>query len=317
MARMVTATGSRIRWDELPARVRQGVEEILGGVVVSARPQSGGFSPGTADRVCTAGGRRAFIKAVSSAQNEHTPGLHRREAAISRQLPNDLPVPGFIGFYDDGEWVALVLEDVEGRHPTTPWVAAELHAALSALGTLAARLTPSPLTALPRARDELSGPFSGWSRLATDTPADLHPWAVANLPRLVELSEAGLAALEGETVVHLDVRADNLLVRPDGEVVVVDWPWACLGPAWLDTVGLLVNVNLYGGHDVDALLTRYAGDPEPVDVTGVLVGFAGYFIDAARQPPPPGLPTMRAFQRAEGLATLALLQTRLGDVTRQ
>jgi hypothetical protein len=94
------------------------------------------------------------------------------------------------------------------------------------------------------------------------------------------------------------------------------WPWACLGPAWLDTVGLLVNVNLYGGHDVDALLARYAGDPEPDDVTGVLAGLAGYFVDAARQPPARGLPTMRAFQRAEGLATLALLRTRLGDVTR-
>ena len=55
----------RISWTDLPGHVQAGVEEILGAPVVEATGQQGGFSPGTADRVRTATGRRAFVKAVS------------------------------------------------------------------------------------------------------------------------------------------------------------------------------------------------------------------------------------------------------------
>lgn len=98
---------------------------------------------------------------------------------------------------------------------------------------------------------------------------------------------------------HTDVRADNLLVRPTGEVVVVDWPWACRGARWLDTVMLVINVRLFGGHDVEELLAdrRLLADVDPAAVTGVLAGLAGFFVDAARYPPPPGLPTVRALDR--------------------
>src|SRR5689334_9320284 len=61
---MVQASGVRIGWADLPANVRDSVAGILGEPVVEAVSQSGGFSPGTADRVTTASGRRAFVKAV-------------------------------------------------------------------------------------------------------------------------------------------------------------------------------------------------------------------------------------------------------------
>ena len=53
---------------------------------VEAVSQAGGFSPGTADRVGTAEGRRAFVKAVSTAHNPDTPGLNRREVGVLRSL---------------------------------------------------------------------------------------------------------------------------------------------------------------------------------------------------------------------------------------
>jgi hypothetical protein len=68
---------------------------------------------------------------------------------------------------------------------------------------------------------------------------------------------------------------------------------------------LLVNVRCYGGQlstDIDA---------DPDDITAVLAGVAGYFVDAARQAPPPGLPTVRAFQAAQGQVVLDWLRQRL------
>jgi aminoglycoside phosphotransferase len=312
---MVVASGVRIGWADVPEHVQARVESILGDRVVSAYSQRGGFSPGTADRVRTASGGRAFVKAVSPAQNERSVQLLRREALVAGALPAGIPAPRLLGWHDDGEWVALVLQDVEGRHPVTPWTAAELDAVLGTLRMLADGTTPCPMPELPTAAVSLGKDLSGWERLAADRPDDLDPWAAARLPELVELGAAGVAALAGDTVAHTDLRADNLLVGPDGAVTVVDWPWACVGPAWLDTAMLMVNVNLFGGHDVDALLTAYAVPlgADPAEVTALLAGMTGYFLDACRQPPPPGLPTVRAFQRAQGEATLRWLRTRLSS----
>ena len=309
---MVAGGGSRIRWEQLPVRVQHGVEEILGSPVVDARSQPGGFSPGTADRLTTAAGGRAFVKAVSPAQNPDTPGIHRTEAAVCRQLPDDVPTARFLGLYDDGEWVALVLEDVEGRHPTTPWVADELEATLDALATLARRLTPSPVDGVPTATEAVAPLFGGWSRLVEDPPDGLGPWEATHLDELVVLSQAGVEAMAGDTLAHLDVRADNLLIRPDGEVVIVDWPQACTGPPWLDTLILLAHLNLHGGHDVDALAAHYAREASAAQIDGFLGGLAGFFLDAARRPSPIGLPTVRHFQRVQGVATLDWLRRRLG-----
>jgi hypothetical protein len=62
---MTRASGVRIGWAELTHEVRSAVEAIMGGTVVEAVSQVGGFPPETADRVRTADGRRAFVKAVS------------------------------------------------------------------------------------------------------------------------------------------------------------------------------------------------------------------------------------------------------------
>jgi aminoglycoside phosphotransferase (APT) family kinase protein len=311
---MVVAAGTRIGWPDVPDDVRAAVTAILGAPVIEATSQVGGFSPGTADRVRTADGRRAFVKAVSTAQNPDSPGMHRREARITAALPVRAPAPRLLGVHDDGAWVALVLEDVEGRHPVTPWRPDEVSSVLATLERMAHALTPAPVDDLPTAAESLAADFAGWRNIAADPPSDLDDWAVARLDEVVAWSDRGLAALTGDTLVHLDVRADNLLVTDDGRVVLVDWPWACTGPAWLDRLLLLLNVRVYGGDPRD-MLERCATESgaDPGDLIAVLVGLAGFFLDAARRPPPPGIETVRAFQRAQGDAVLAWLRELLAS----
>jgi aminoglycoside phosphotransferase (APT) family kinase protein len=305
---MIQATGVRIGWLDVPPAVREAVEAILGAPVVSAVSQAGGFSPGTADRVVLADGRRAFVKAVGRGLNETSVTFHRKEALVAATLPAEVPAPALLGVHDDGDWIALAFDDVEGRHPRTPWVEAELAATFDALADLAAATTPaSPL--LP-AVAELCGPdLAGWSRVAADPPADLDPWAAAHLPALCAAADRALTALAGDTLVHVDSRADNLLLRPDGSVVIVDWPHAGRGAPWVDRALLLVNVLLYGG-DPDPWIDRIPGVPKAT-VVDLLAGYAGYFVDAARLPSVPTLPTIRAFQRAQGDALLPWVAARL------
>jgi hypothetical protein len=302
----------RITWRDLPPQIQGWVEDLIdGGRIVSSRSQSGGFSPGTADRVETESGRRAFVKAVSADQNEKSPELHRREGDVVAQLPISPRTPRLLGRWDDGHWVALVFEDLGGRTPILPWTVTEIEAAMMALSRLAEDLTPSPISRLPTLIDELRQPFGGWVRIRDDPAARLDRWTREHLDQLVELADRGLAALEGDTVVHADVRADNLLVRPDGSIVVVDWPWASRGASWFDRLLLVLNVDLYGGHDADALLNRHLGQIEPGTVNAVIAGLSGYFTDIARRPADRGLPTVRAFQQAHADSTLDWLRRRL------
>ena len=300
--------GQRLAWHDLPVELRSWVGEVLGESVVEATTQPGGFSPGTADRVATAGGRRAFVKAVSPAQNEQTPDLHRREPAVLRTLADVPEVPQLLASYDDGHWVALVVEDVEGRHPHLPWTDAELASALRTLATTARREAPPTW---PRLEEELVGEMTAWSRLrgARDPDPGLDPWLADHIGELDELSRATLPRLAGPWVVHTDVRADNLLVQPHGAVRVVDWPWASRGAAWFDAATLLINVRWSGDLDVRPhlpLLLDLGASHD--DVLGVLAGLAGFLVEASRRPAAPGLPTLRAFQAAQGAACARLLE---------
>ncbi|MEU4163920.1 phosphotransferase [Actinoplanes sp. NPDC026670] len=306
---MVVASGVRIGWVDLPAPVRHEIELIVGGPVVAAESQTGGFSPGTADRVRTATGRRAFVKAVTPALNTDSAVMARDELRISAALPAGAPVPRVLGGFDDGEWVVLVLEDIEGTHPRTPWIEGEIRGAAAALRDLAAALTPSPVPGLPQAADRLAPAFGGWPAIAADPPTDLDPWAARRLDALCAAAGRGAAAIAtGDTLVHTDLRADNILIRPDGRFVFIDWPWGCSGPPWLDAVLLAINVVVHGG-DPGPLLSGV----EARTAVDVIAGATGYFLNSARRPAPPGLPTIREFQRFQGDALVPWLRAALGD----
>ncbi|TDD51573.1 hypothetical protein E1286_10370 [Nonomuraea terrae] len=73
-----------------------------------------------------ADGRAAFVKAAQSARAPAVAAFHRREA-ISERLPAQAPVPRLLGTYDDGDWIALAFEEVDGRLPAQPWRGGELH----------------------------------------------------------------------------------------------------------------------------------------------------------------------------------------------
>jgi len=298
------AVGVRLAWTALPAALRAMVEGWLGETVAMAASQEGGFSPGVAARLTTASGRRVFLKAVGAEQNADSPRFHRREIAIAAALPASAPTPRLLWSHDRDGWVALIFEDIAGMQPQQPWRADELARVLGALNDLAAALTPSPLppTIAVRARDSALLNASWWARVRRDTDPRLDPWSARHLDALIALEALAPTAVDGETLVHFDIRADNLLLTPE-RVYVVDWPHAQIGAPWLDLVGMAPSVAMQGGPEPEALLlgqqVLHGVDPEAIDAFIALL--AGYLTWSALQPPPPGIPTVRAFQDAQGI----------------
>ena len=311
------ARGVRVPWWDLPAPVREWAEEALGAPVVEAVTQPGGFSPGVAARLLCVDGTRAFCKAVSATTNAESPDMHRREAGISKALPVSAPVPRLVASYDDGTWVALLFADVDGRQPTLPWREAELDRVVLALIELAATLTPSPVSDLATLPEPLGEDFASWRRLAggqgPSRTDGLDAWSTRHLDRLAELEVQWERAAGGETLLHCDLRADNLLLAGD-RVWVVDWPWAALGAAWVDPVAFAPSVAMQGGPPPEEMLGRFpsalAADPAAVDA--VVCAVAGLFTEHSLRPPRAGLPTLRAFQAAQGRVARAWLARRTG-----
>ena len=307
------AAGVRAPWEALPKQVRDAVAAILGAPVATAATQRGGFSPGVAVRLATVEGHRAFVKAVSVEANPVSPVLHRAEARHTAALPDRVAAPRLLGSYDDGTWVALVFEDVAGHQPHVPWRADELGRVLRAVHDLVTSLTPSPIDAPPVAEHMAEG-FRGWQELlASDDVHGLDPWAARHREQLAELSASWAEHAAGDSLAHGDLRADNILLTEDGGVVFVDWASAMRAAPWFDLMAMLPCVCAQGGPAPEELFTAHplARDADPDGVTSVLAALAGFFMANACKPPPPGLPTVRAFQHAQGSAALAWLRTRL------
>lgn len=308
------AAGVRVPYDALPAEVDEWVEDVLGAAVAEALTQPGGFSPGCAARLLGSNGKRAFIKAVSSEANAESPGMYRREARTTAALPLEAPVPRLRATYDDGTWVALLFDDVDGRHPQLPWQPDELRRVMAAVDELFTDLTPCPLPDAQTVDNDWRDEFARWrDTAAAGPPEGLDPWCVRHLDRLAEVESQWPEAAAGDTLLHLDLRADNMLVTDD-RVWIVDWPWAAKGAPVFDLVGFAPSVAMQGGPDPEDLLRMSAlgraADPEAV--TTLVATVAGYFLVQSLLPPPPGLPTVREFQAAQGAVALRWLQDLTG-----
>lgn len=310
------AAGVRLGWDDLPEPIRTGIADRLGGVVTTVRSQPGGFSPGLAALIETASGERAFVKAASPEPNPTSAAFHRREAVVAAALPSAAPTSRLRWVWDPGPdgWVVLAFEAIDGRSPVTPWRPDDLELVLTGLDRLLASLTPSPVPAEVVGSIADWGGLAGgwWRRAALFQPEGLDDWSVRHAAALADLERAAPQVAMGETLLHLDLRADNMLLTADG-VRFVDWPHARLGAAWVDLAFLAPSVAMQGGPKPEDLMARLTGPRRPDDeaLTAVVAAIAGFFTIQAVAPPPPGLPTLRAFQAAQGAVARAWLAGRI------
>ena len=309
--------GTRLDWYQVPPGVRESIKQYLGRSVTTASSQAGGFSPALASRLTLNDGTGVFVKAIAPDEVSGAPSgqeIYRREARIAGALPNAVPAPRLLASIESEGWVVLIFEEIRGTPPILPWQPGELNRVLDAIAALASMLTPSPIPAPPAT---IPGGLNGWASLCLDPSAldelpGLDAWARENVGLLSEVASTSDSAHQGSTLLHTDIRADNVLLTATG-VTFVDWPHAKIGAPWVDLVYFLPSVAMQGGGDPQKLFWGHplAHGADDQAVCSVLASLAGFFIYGATQKPPPGLPTMRKFQLAQGIEALSWLRQML------
>lgn len=290
--------------------LRRTIEQRLGSAVVTAESAGAGYTPGLASTLTGADGRRIFVKAASVKAQGPFAEAYREEIRKLRALPPGLPAPRLLWSHQDDLWVVLALAHVQGANPVRPWRPEQLEACLDTLESLADALTPAPPALGLRplvAQEEFGAMLTGWRHVARTEPAWPHRREAATL------AARHREVLAGDSLVHTDARDDNFLLTPTGTAVLCDWNFPVRGPAWADTVMLLLSAA-GDGLDVEEVLARRRltrdVDPEHVDV--LLALLAGYFLQARDRPVPNSSPFVRIHQQWYAQATWAWLARRRG-----
>jgi len=257
-------------------------ERILGTEAKNwARVVSRGYSVNEHWTVGFADGSRAFLKLASV---DPGPQWVRDERRVFECVDGSF-MPLLLGF-EDGDRPLLILEDMlpDARWPP-PWQPGDIDAVLAALNEVAS----APLSGeLPRLAE---GAVSGWKDVAEDPAPFLGlrivtaEWLERSLPALLEASDPAL--LDGGSLVHCDVRSDNLCLR-GGRAVLLDWNHARVGNPAFDVAFWLPSLALEGGPD-----------PATFGVDELALFVAGFFAAQAGLPAPEGAPRVRSFQRAQ------------------
>jgi aminoglycoside phosphotransferase (APT) family kinase protein len=183
-------------------------------------------------------------------------GLYR---ALARQLP--MPTPALIAADSAGSW--LVLEAVEAAAPPGAWDAETFNEGLALLARLHERfwgladdLAAYPWLARPLTRDFEIHVYAAAQALG-EIVRDEWPPLIARSPHTLGalgqmISQADLVVQPLRaapfTLLHGDFWAGNIVRDDTGDMIVLDWQLAGLGPAVLDLMTLLKTTEWLAGE---------------------------------------------------------------------
>jgi hypothetical protein len=282
------------------ANVARALKKLRAEPLAWGRVTTSGYTPAERWVVTLAGGQTAFVKVAT---DEQTASWLRDEHLAYAVLGGASFLPGYLGWYDDGELPVLALEDLSAATWPPPWSPDAVDAVRRTLDLVHA--TP-PFDGLPRAGDDHLGLRDGWREVAADPAPFLAlglcspVWLEQHLEVLDEAARS--APLDGRALLHLDVRSDNVCLR-DGSAVLVDWNWATVGNPELDLFAWLPSLHAEGGPP-----------PEEVTTGGgeLAAALAGFFCAHAALPSIPTAPRVRPVQLAQARVALPWAARALG-----
>ncbi|HVV12095.1 phosphotransferase [Amycolatopsis sp.] len=204
----------RIDWQQLPTRVHDAVEALLGSVK-AAKTVGDGQNSAIATILDVEAGR-VFLKGLRT----DTPAVvtQQREAAINPHVR--AVAPELLWRIEIAGWDLLCFEHVDGRRADYTPGSADLPRLVATMRQLAELPCPT-LPPVYFRHAELR-----WAEVIEDPEAR--------------------EVLAGDTILHTDYNPTNILVTGAGDIQMIDWAWATKGAAWVDPASLVPRLIAWG-----------------------------------------------------------------------
>ena len=264
----------------MEAELLKEIELLTGKSIASTRPVKGGYTEACRVILPYTDTTSAFLKA---AVNELTAGWLKDEKRMYEEVSgNFMPKVLYSGEYNGLPF--LLLEDLSHATWPPPWNKKQIAEVISTLDIVHAQPAPEHLGTLEEFRKGLGG----WEIIQQDISGFLalgictKEWLLENLPIIVDAERK--AVLEGDSIVHLDLRSDNLCFVGD-RTVLIDWNHSRRGNGKLDLISWLPSL---------AMETDIAPWDLVMDEPEILTMLMGYFARTAYiSTPRPGLQELR------------------------
>ncbi|WP_233427812.1 phosphotransferase family protein [Actinokineospora spheciospongiae] len=190
-------------------------------------------------------------------RNEITGSLHASDIA-----------PDVVFHADMDDWLIIGFAYVPGRRADLSPGSADLPLVAGTLSRISRIQAPD----LRPLRDRWFA-TDWWTRLADEAPDHIRGWDAAELARV---SATAPALVDGTSLLHTDLHADQFLISQDGQVHVVDWGFPGSGAPWVDTA--FMTLRLVGAGHTPAEAESWARTiPSYADASpGALAAFAAY-----------------------------------------
>lgn len=207
-------------------------------------------------------GRELFIK---NATDSFTAKQLRVEYRICNEVQASF-MPKVVGWFE-GTLPVFVRENVDGVWPP-PWDESlvssftELLTGLASYRTTAALPTAEQMQQLGRWRVLSESPDS--YKTLQDLPGE---WLREIFPTLLKLESS--AVLGGESLIHFDLRGENICFTNQG-IKIIDWDHAACGNPAIDRAMWRINLYIEGGPP------PWHEDFTDIPVVAVLCGFFAY-----------------------------------------
>lgn len=198
-----------------------------------------------------------------------------------------------------GEVAVLAIEDLSANYWPPPWDTKRIGQTIELLNCVA--VADLAVDAMPRLAD-VGSRLGNWPTIAADPAPFLAAglrsarWLDRTLPALLDIDLG--TCLDGASLIHFDVRSDNICFGRAGPVLV-DWEDSCIGNSQIDLLSWLPSLRLEGGPEPWLL----APDAEP----RLVALLAGYWSSQAGVAEPTGAPGLRRLQRAQASVALEWL----------
>jgi aminoglycoside phosphotransferase (APT) family kinase protein len=323
-----TAREPKPAWAGAPTELVGAIERIVGSPILEAQIVWGGFGPSATFVIKTKDGQKYFCKGAHPGQTQDGHNSLKREIEILTAFPElGSFSPKFHGDARAGSWHMFVMDYVEQTRQLPSWTNETFASVIQLLAQFHSQM-PSRAPSILSPREgkpstNLCNPTLGWRSLLI-TPeqraafltlfadeTETASWLDEHIQDLADLETKAPQMGGPQSWIHQDVRSDNILLKPNGDCLMVDWPFLGFGPILIDVAFFLPSVAGEGGGSPESGLAQYEQASghrfNEADIHIAAATVAGFFASRAGLPEIPGLPRLRWVQRLQLFPSLAWL----------